>query len=182
MLNQYPICPSCNRNDAVQPAHATNLSAPIKPSNTLVTIAKVWQWLFGAMFGLLVLILFGGALLGGCSVLLGSANDASGFISLIGGLIGGATLLPVLCLAPVIIVFAGAILVLIPWLASRFVTQEYQKRLAQWQRAMEKYQKLWFCSRCAGVWMEGQNRLVPVEHLQSFLYELQPTVTYPWSS
>jgi len=68
-------------------------------------------------------------------------------------------LLPVLCGGLVFLIIGGTIMVLIPWLAGRYVTQNYQKRLAQWQRAMGKYQKLWFCSRCAGVWMEGQNRL-----------------------
>jgi hypothetical protein len=178
MSNQYPPCPSCKQNDMVQPASRANLSAPIKPSNTVVTLVRVWQWLFGGIFGFGVLVLLGGSLLGGFSVLLAGSYDESGFTSLI----GGTMLLPVLCVGIGFLIIGGTIMVLIPWLGGRYVTQNYQKRLAQWQRAMEKYQKLWFCSRCAGVWMEGQNRLVPVEHLQSFLYELQPTEpSYPLS-
>lgn len=93
MSNQYPPCPSCKQNDMVQPASRANLSAPIKPSNTVVTLVRVWQWLFGGIFGFGVLVLLGGSLLGGCSVLLAGSYDESGFTSLL----GGTMLLPVLC-------------------------------------------------------------------------------------
>ena len=171
MSSQYPICPNCKQTETVQPASNANISVPPKPSDTVVKLVKIWRWIFGIMSGLLVLILAGSVLFGGYIVLLAGSQDETGFASLV----GGTMLLPLLCVVPVALVFSGCFFVLIPWLIGRYVGQNYQKRFSQWQRAMEKYEKLWFCSRCAGVWLEGQNRIVPLEHMQTFLYEIQPT-------
>ncbi|MEM3459975.1 MAG: hypothetical protein QXO24_01990 [Candidatus Micrarchaeaceae archaeon] len=171
MSSQYPVCPNCKQTDTVKRASQANVSMPLKPSDTIVKIVKVWRWLFGGFFGFLMLGVVGGFLLVGCSVLLGSAYDETGFTSLLGGIM----LLPMLCIFPVVLVVGGIIFVLIPWLVGKYANQNYQKRFDQWRRAVDKYQRLWFCSRCAGVWLEGQNRVVPIEHIQSFLYEIQPT-------
>ena len=171
VATQYPVCPNCKQMDMVQPASRANISVPLKPSDTVVKIVKIWRWLFGSIFGFLVLMLIGGLLLGGCTVLLAGSYDETGATSLL----SGAMLVPLLCIMPIGLIVAGTMTALIPWLVGKYVNQNYQKRFEQWRRAMEKYQKLWFCSRCAGVWLEGQNRIVPIEHIQSFLYEIQPT-------
>ncbi|MGC9025690.1 MAG: hypothetical protein ACP5NB_12830, partial [Chloroflexia bacterium] len=168
MSSQYPVCPNCKQMDMVRQASQANVSMPLKPSDTIVKIVKVWRWVFGGLFGFFLLILVGAFLLAGCSMLLGSAYDETRFISLL----SGTMLVPVLCVSPVALVVAGTIMVLLPWLVGKYVNQNYQKRFDQWRRAMDKYQKLWFCSRCAGVWLEGQNRIVPIEQIQSYLFSV----------
>jgi hypothetical protein len=67
----------------------------------------------------------------------------------------------------------GGFMIGLPWLIQRGLSQNYQQRHAQWQQAMEKYKNLQYCSRCAGVFLEGQNRIVPLEQMQAFLSEFQ---------
>jgi len=169
--SRSPACPHCNQTDTVLPASKASISVPLKPSDTNVKVVKIWRWIFGSIFGFLVIALLGGLLLGGCTALLAGSQDETGLTSLV----GGSMLLPLCCIGPVVLTIGGGIGILIPWLAGRYVNQNYQRRFDQWQKAMEKYKKLWFCSRCAGVWIDGQNRIVPLEHIQSFLYEIQPT-------
>ena len=163
------VCPSCGQSDQVQPASLARIAAPIKPSDTVVKIVKVWRWLFGSIFGLLVLVLVGGTLLAGCSVLLAGSLDETGFSSLL----GGTMLVPLLCIGPIVLVIGGAMMLLIPWLAERYVKNQYQQKLSSWQRAVNKYSQLFYCARDAGVFIKGQNRVVPIEQMQSFLYEMQ---------
>lgn len=171
MSNQSPVCPNCGQTDMVKKASQANLSMPLRPSDTIVKIVKVWRWLFGGIGGFFVLATVCAGLFAGLTVFLGSAYDETRVISLL----GGTALLPILCMIPVALVIVGTLTVLIPWLVGKYVNQNYQKRFGQWRRAMDKFQKLWFCSRCASVWIEGQKRVVPIEHIQSFLYEIQPT-------
>jgi len=156
MLSQVTICPNCKQADRVQSASKAHISVPLKPSDTVVKLVKIWRWMFGSIFGLLVLILISSLLLGACSLILAGSQDETGLTSLL----GGAMLVPLLCVAPVGSLVGGGILILLPWLIGRYVNQNYQKRFTQWQTAINKYKKLWFCSRCAGVWLEGQNRIV----------------------
>jgi len=39
-----------------------------------------------------------------------------------------------------------------------------------WLMALEKWQRLYYCARCDGVFTEA-SRFVPVEYMESFLYE-----------
>jgi hypothetical protein len=136
----------------------------------------VIRWVFGGAFGLIVAILIiiflGGLLIGGCSVITSSQYDSTGVTPTIFGI----TLVPMLCAIPtllVVLLIMGAFTIGFPWLLHRYIDQSYQKRFSQWQRAINIYNSLYFYSRCAGVFLASQNRIVPIEQMQSFLYEVQ---------
>jgi hypothetical protein len=44
-------------------------------------------------------------------------------------------------------------------------------QVGRWLGAKERYARLRYCARCDGVFLPGQQRLVPVEQAQAFLYE-----------
>jgi len=51
--------------------------------------------------------------------------------------------------------------------------RKYEEALRQyemWPKAMQRWNELYYCARCDGVFLEG-SRLVPVEQMYSFLYE-----------
>jgi hypothetical protein len=87
----------------------------------------------------------------------------------------GAMLIPFLCVAPIALGLAGLFLLGLPWFIGRFVNQSYQRQASQWQKAMDKWNNLYYCSQCAGVFLEGQVRLVPLEQMRAFIYEIEPT-------
>jgi hypothetical protein len=166
-------CPHCGQSDKVQSASSAQIPAPIKPSSTPLTFIKVIRWIFGGAFGLalslLCVLIAGTLLLGGFSTAASSQYDSTGIISIF----FGASLLPILCVLPIILLFGGGFTIGLPWLIYRYVNNHYQQSLSLWQRAVNKYNKLIYCERCAGVFMQGQNRIVPIEQMQSFLYEMQ---------
>lgn len=59
-------------------------------------------------------------------------------------------------------------------LAKREIDLNYQEDVAiynKWPAAVEKWQRLYYCARDDGVFVPNQSRFVPVEQMQSFLYE-----------
>lgn len=164
-------CPSCKKSDNVSTASKANLTAPPKPSDIALTFVKIWRIISGALFALVVGIFLCGFVFTACTALFAGTQDSTG----ISTLFAGTTLIPMLCIAPFSLAVIGAITVLTPWLVWRYVNQSYQKQMAQWQKAMDKWNKLYYCSADAGVFLEGQNRLVPLEQMRSFLYEIEPT-------
>ncbi len=165
------VCPNCASSDAVATAARANLSAPPQPPNTAVKIVKIMRIIFGAAFGLITLALL--CMVGGTVLTAGIAGtaDTTGFSTAL----LGTSLVPLLCLTVFGLGFMGLILLLVPWLVFRYVDQGYQRQYAQWQKATDKWNRMYYCSRCAGVFMEGQNRLVPLEQMRSFLYEIEST-------
>jgi hypothetical protein len=119
-----------------------------------------------------LVFIVGGVLLGGFAAIAGSQYDDTGLAPTI----FGVTLIPMLCGGVgvlFVLLLMGVFMIGFPWLIHRYVDQNYQQRLSQWQRAINKYRSMYFCSRCAGVFLPGQNRIVPIEQMQSFLYEIQ---------
>ena len=51
---------------------------------------------------------------------------------------------------------------------------EWSAAVAEWERAMERWNRLYYCSRCDGVFIPGEGILTPVEELEEALY--------PWRS
>lgn len=170
MKQDIPItCPHCGQSDKVQSASSAGIPAPIKPSDIPRTFVKVIRWIFGVSFGLVIAIacvLVAGAMFLGGAI---SSLDSTGVSSLL----FGASSIPALCLFPFLLLFGGGFLIGLPWLIYRYVNKNYQHRFSLWQRAMSKYSKLFHCARCAGVFVQGQNRIVPIEQMQAFLYEMQ---------
>jgi hypothetical protein len=169
-------CPHCSQSDQTRLASQAGISTPPEPSSAFVTFIKVIRWIFGIAYGLAVLMilgfLIGGLLLGGFATWFGAQSDPYG----LGSSLFGLTVIPLLCsgfLLIFLLVLMGAFMIGGPWLIHRGLSQNYRQRYAQWQRAMEKYKTLQYCSRCAGVFLEGQNRIVPLEQMQAFLTEYQ---------
>ncbi len=183
MPTSQPIpCPKCGQSDRSTSASQAGIAPPPQPSGTLLTIIKVIRWIFGVAYGLAVLVLLavlGGSLLvGGAAALFGSQYDPYGTTTTLFGL----TILPLLCggfLFVIVLVLMGVFTIGIPWLIHRLIKQDYEQKYAQWQRARRKYEQLQYCARCAGVFLNGQERLIPVESLQTFLYEIQSPQSLP---
>lgn len=172
-------CPNCRQPDAVGPARQSNIAAPPKPSDTMLKVFRVFQWIWGGMFVLVALGVVGGTLLVGCTTLFAGSLDSSGTAALL----AGPALLPILCIFPIALTLVGGLFVGAPWLIGRYLQRNYQARFAQWQRAYDKWGKLYYCQRCAGVFLPGQNRLVPLEQMNSFIYEVPPIKPqYPYST
>jgi hypothetical protein len=186
MLMSIPIpilCPNCGQADKVQLASSAHIAPPLLPSDTVVKIVKIIRGIFGIFYGLaaimLLVFVFGGMALGGFTALLGSRYDSTGMTSSIFGL----SLIPMLCggfLIILVLALMGAFMLGLPWLINRYAKQNYQQKLDGWQRAMNKYSAMFYCSRCAGVFLPEQNRIIPLEQMQAFLYEMQVTpLSYP---
>jgi hypothetical protein len=177
MPTSQPIsCPKCGQSDRSTPATQAGIAPPPQPSGTLLTIVKVIRWIFGIFYGLAVFMLLavigGGLLLGGAATLFGSQYDPYGTTTTLFGL----TIIPLLCggfMLIFVLILMGAFTIGLPWLIHRLIKQNYEQKNIQWQRARGKYEHLHYCARCAGVFLEGQERVIPVESLQAFLYEIQ---------
>jgi len=169
-------CPHCSQSDKVQSASSAQISAPIKPSDTPLTFIKIIRWIFGGAFGLVIstfcVFTLGVLLLGGCSTIASAQYDNTGITTLFLPLLG-TSLLPMLCIIPIVLIFGGGFTIGLPWLIYRYVNNNYKQRFSSWQRALHKYNLLYYCARCAGVFLKDQNRIVPIEQMQSFLYEIQ---------
>lgn len=167
-------CPRCRQSDGVQTASGANISAPQQPPDTWLKVFKVFRWIWGAGFGVLALVWIGlpviVLLLGGANVALFGSDETMGGLV---GLLTGIGLVPLLCAAPVMLGLAGALLVGVPWLIGRYLNRYHQRRLSHWQKALDKWNRLYYCSRCAGVFLPGQNRLIPLEQMRPFLYEIE---------
>jgi hypothetical protein len=116
------------------------------------------------------LLLFTVILGGGASAAASQYGDGGGF-----GFLFGASLLPLLCIGPIFLLIGGGITIVLPNLLHRYAKRTYQQKLGLWERAMSRYESLYYCARDAGVFMPGQARLVPMEHMQAFLFEIQAT-------
>ena len=49
--------------------------------------------------------------------------------------------------------------------------EKYNLRVRKWPQAVDRWQQLHYCGRCDGVFIPGQGRFVPIEQMESFLYE-----------
>ena len=156
-------CPHCHQSTSVRSSADAQLAAPAHPSDTLVKVVTIFTVLFtilGALLGIgsIAPLLLGGAFMGG-------------FGDVGGGLLSGAMFLgafaTLIVMAPLLI-----LLIVIPWMMRNHLVRLYRQQMDDWQRANNKWQSLLYCNECAGVFVAGQKRLVPLEHMQAFLYEI----------
>ena len=179
-------CPSCGQTDAVQTAAAAGIAAPVKPSDFPLKMFRVWQWGLGAGFAVILLLvllcLLGSVVVSGFNAalagLMAATSDPS--MAAVGAGVGLLPTIPLLCINVIILLFAGGGLVGLPYLIGRWIRKTYEPPVSLWQRAVDKYDRLYHCRRCAGVFLEGQNRLVPLEQMHSFLYEMQVPPLSPY--
>lgn len=54
--------------------------------------------------------------------------------------------------------------------ASRY----FRRAFSAWHHASERWQQLYYCARCNGVFLPGQTALTPVEQVQMLLYARRP--------
>ena len=50
------------------------------------------------------------------------------------------------------------------------IANQAQSLVPHWQRAMQNWQRLYYCHRCDGVFMPGQLFLIPIDQMMDFLY------------
>jgi hypothetical protein len=55
-------------------------------------------------------------------------------------------------------------------LVALFAPQKAHQAERQWQRAYEKWERLYYCTRCDGVYIPGETGLISVEQLSLLLY------------
>jgi hypothetical protein len=141
-------CPLCGQSDRVQTASGANLSAPQEPSDKLVKVFRIAMWYYIGVFAILLL-----------SALMIGTSPYTRPISFFAFILVGAV---------------GAVPVGMSWLLVRYLDRFYKLSFSQWQRAINKWNNLYYCARCAGVFLPGQGRLVQIEQMRSFLYEIEP--------
>lgn len=155
-------CPSCGQGNTVRSAAVAGLEAPKPPSDTAIKVVRIIFWAYVAIYGLMMLFLLGTFLVGGAI----SFFDRTGILTGVMGISGIASL----CfLVPALAVGIG-----VPWLIKRYIERRYRERHDQWEKAKSKWDRLYYCAQCAGVFLPGQRRLVPVEQMESFLFEIGP--------
>lgn len=156
-------CPHCHQLTSVRSSADAQLAAPAHPSDTLVKVFTIFTVLFSIIGALLVIVTIVPLLLGGALF-----SSFGGYGS---SIFSGAMLLSVvgvlIAMAPVIL-----LLVVVPWMMRNHLVRLYRQQMDDWQRANNKWQSLLYCNECAGVFVAGQKRLVPLEHMQAFLYEI----------
>lgn len=81
--------------------------------------------------------------------------------------LGGQGLLQMILGIPLI----GCAYVYIHFVTSRWEKQAMAVLMPRWQRAIARWDQLYYCARDDGVLIPGQSRLVPVDQMTSFLYE-----------
>jgi pSer/pThr/pTyr-binding forkhead associated (FHA) protein len=155
-------CPSCGQGNTVRSAAIAGLEAPKPPSDTAIKVVRIIFWAYAAIYGLMMLLMLGTFLFGGVVSLL----DPTGFTT---GAVGITGIASVCFFVPALAVGIG-----IPWLIKRYIERRYRERYDQWGKAKSKWDRLYYCNQCAGVFLPGQRRLVPVEQMESFLFEISP--------
>jgi hypothetical protein len=49
--------------------------------------------------------------------------------------------------------------------------KELEPKVTNWNQAISKWNQLFYCARCDGVYILGQNEFIPIEQMTSFLYK-----------
>lgn len=49
--------------------------------------------------------------------------------------------------------------------------KEVRQATPVWEKAMQRWGSAFYCYRCDGVFIPGENRFIPIEQMRSFLYE-----------
>jgi pSer/pThr/pTyr-binding forkhead associated (FHA) protein len=153
------VCPNCGRGDNVQTAARSGLAGPTRPSDTPLRVVNVIFWAMVVLASVVTVIVIGTSLFGGA--VYDSLLPGLGMLSVLGGLVTFCFFIPIMAL------WIG-----IPWFIRRHFTRKYAGELATWEHAQEKWSELRYCNTCAGAFLPGQHRLIPVEQLQSFLFGL----------
>ena len=172
-------CPNCHHSDAVQSAGAAGIAAPVEPSSAPASVARVVQVLGGCYF-LVPAGIIGASIV--LMVLMFLVNMALMSQDPVGGgmaaVMSGIGFIPLLLCAMPLLAVIGLAALGIPMLIRRHVAAAHEATMGRWRTSADRFRSLLYCSRCAGVFMEGQNRLVPLEHMAAFLNE-QPTAPPP---
>jgi hypothetical protein len=132
-----------------------------------------------------------------CSILCPVALSLIGVIvPVLGGLVGGSTLLPdiagmpawaatILALGLPILCFGILIVLLTVWLGTKTKARferdmrSYREKkaaferdeLPRWQRAKARWEQLHYCLRDETLFIPGENRTIPVDDMQKHLYD-----------
>jgi hypothetical protein len=82
----------------------------------------------------------------------------------------GLIILPILWFIGVAFIL-GTIWVFLYWaLASEKEKTLLITEMPRWQGANSKWQRLYYCYRCDGVYLPGESYIVPSQHMKDFLY------------
>jgi len=156
-------CPNCHQSDKTVSASSAQIAAPNRPSAFARNLLKILFWTLAVVWGVVFLCNLTIMILGSISSTQNSDSLLLGYLSLVYP--QSILLSCILCLpiVPILTLF----------FVYRHIDRNYQIKIKAWKRAMEKYNHLSYCSRCAGVFVEGQNRIIPIEQMQAFLYEIQ---------
>lgn len=145
------VCPSCGQNDAVQKASAV-VRGGVSHSEA------VFRGGYGGLSG------FGGGYRpAGASAdgrFSGGGWNAGGMAGQISGYSVSAA---ASALAPPEQPQLGCLIAL-------FNPERVRRAQAEWQRAFDKWETLYYCSRCDGAFIPGQTGLIPVERIKLVLY------------
>lgn len=218
-LPSLPICPTCQQTDQIQKVtslYASNtkewketssgidswgnsvttehlrtahtaLGLKLKPPDQPSGPTHPGLW-YG--FGLLILVFL-------CSILCPIALSILGVIvPILGGLVGGSTLLPDIAGIPawavsILIIFLPTVCItlfgigLTAWLGvkakHRFDRDllNYKNRkadferdeLPRWERAKARWEQLHFCLRDETLFIPGQDKSIPVDEMQKYLFD-----------
>lgn len=141
-----------------QTALSRLLSPPIRPGGG--GFFSNPQFAGQALAGLIVMIIVG--LVSGYMEFFMITTDPTSILSFTSLVLAGITIFCFGC--PVWFIFR---------LWSRRI--EAKAQMPHWQRAMAKWQYLYYCHRCDGVFLPGQPFLMPATHIMEFLYS-------PWQA
>ncbi len=121
------------------------LSPPIKPYERNFDLVWLCLILLG-LFGFLVTIS-------------GLANNITHETDTIGAFITGLICFSIVALASVAYIHKG-----------KDEKIRFEREMPRWEKAISKWQQLYYCYRCDGVFLPGQNFIVSTQYMMNFLY------------
>ncbi len=164
-----PCCPQCGQNDMVRPVSAIVQEEPESPlaqklaaprSPRPVPEIGCATLFFGTMVSISAAIFAVGlteltATAPRTSLLFG-VRDTSVFTGII----------------TFLFVFVGVHGMFV-WRQAR-LNRIFRRAFVAWHRASERWQQLFYCARCDGLFLPGQTTLTPVDQMQTLIYARRP--------
>ncbi len=56
---------------------------------------------------------------------------------------------------------------------------QWQQEVASWERAMERWNRLFYCARCDGIFIPGERGFTPIGQMQQALFKMPPNLSGP---
>ncbi len=165
---EYLACPKCGKVDRVQKVSAAYraglsvLAPPQEPSPTdwqgiLIVPGAMITIPLGGLFTCLALYALNFAFSEGAKDISSSAGSAFGFLVIVVGMLS-----------------IGLIGMGLPIWAFRKRASEHRRQYltekARWERAMPRWEGLYYCARDDGVFVPGETSLTPIGQPQTYLY------------